>query len=222
MRAALTEWLVDLGWRGLTRLSAIGVTVVIAACLLLRTTANADVLTVSRAIPNGGGYCPPNETGVSRDISFNGLRVLARSKSGGSYCCGFTFDVAMRVAEQRGLLRDLEPHDVSNLQREWYGTTPTSKVKQLVYAMERLSIGYEVDPGDARPGDFVVFSRPGSGHSVVFLDWVYGADGIRVGFTYRSSQPTTNGVGDETEYFLTSGRSQATVIPKYFFVGRMR
>ena len=39
-----------------------------------------------------------------------------------------------------------------------------------------------------------------SGHSVVFLGWAE-QDGKRVGLRYRSSQGSTKGVGDVTEYF---------------------
>ncbi len=35
---------------------------------------------------------------------------------------------------------------------------------------------------------------------MIFLAWVE-EKGQRIGFTYRSSQKSTNGIGDHTEYF---------------------
>jgi len=127
----------------------------------------------------------------------------------------------MQVAARRGLLDGLEPYDIAVMQKEWYGATAKSRTRQLIHAIERLGIGYEVSPGQAKPGDFVVFSRKGSGHSVIFLDWVT-HDQRKVGFKYRSSQPATDGVGDQIEYFTTTGYAGAGVIPEYFFVGRLK
>jgi hypothetical protein len=88
--------------------------------------------------------------------------------------------------------------------------------------MQNLGLGREVDPLDAKPGDFVVFHRTsGIGHSVVFLEWVR-HDGVVVGFRYRSSQIGTDGVGDVDEYFTTSRYKGATVNPNQFFVGRLK
>lgn len=193
----------------------------IAVGLLLRPGgADANVVDAAYAIPDGGGYCKLSESGVPADITHGGTRILPRSK-GGTYCSGFTFAVAMKVAGQRGLLADLTPHQVKRFQREWYGATPESRLKQVVTAMENLKVGREVYLTDARPGDFVVFSTTRrTGHSVVFLDWVR-KDGQIIGLRYRSSQSSTGGVGDRTEYFTTSGLWEATIIPKYTFVGRL-
>jgi hypothetical protein len=179
-----------------------------------------DVLAAAYHYPDGGGYSGLAGTGVPEDISHKGTLVL-RKAPGGSYCCGFTFAVFVRAAAARGLLADLEAYDLRNLQKEWYGATAASRERQLVYAMERAKVGRRIDPWDAKPGDFVAFSRDNrSGHSVVFLDWVR-EDNVIVGFKYRSSQPSTGGIGERTEYFTTSGRQASGVIPRYFFVGRL-
>src|SRR4051812_38576760 len=69
-----------------------------------RPVAGADVLKVATDIPDGGGY---NKTwagsGTPAEVTFDGQRVLPRG-TGGTYCSGFTFAVAMAVAERRGLL----------------------------------------------------------------------------------------------------------------------
>lgn len=204
--------------RVIIALTAVG-TLSVACGIWLRPRAdNTDVLRAAYEIPNGGGYCDLQGTGVGRDIVFKDIRILPRSRDGNYYCCGYTFDVAMRAAEQRGLLRKVEPYQIRRFQQEWYGATPGSRLKQVVTAMENLAIGKEVYPLDARPGDFAVFSRRGSGHSVIFLDWVK-REGRVVGIRYRSSQPSTNGVGNQIEYFKTSG---GTILPEYFFVGRLK
>jgi hypothetical protein len=136
---------------------------------------------------NGGGYCALTDTGVSTDIVFDGITILPKSE-GGTYCSGFTFEVAMRAAQERGLLDDVDTYQIKRFQREWYGATPDSRLKQHITAMENLGIGHEVEPADAKIGDFVVFTREKPGHSVVFLDWIR-LDGEIIGIKYRSSQP---------------------------------
>lgn len=124
-----------------------------------------------RGIPGGNASTALDDTGVSQEIAFQGVTILAPSKAG-TYCSGFTFAVAMRVAKERGLLKDATAYQVKRFQREWYGATSNSRLKQLVTAMESLEIGHEVHPLEAKPGDFMVFSREKTGHSVIFLDWV--------------------------------------------------
>jgi len=188
---------------------------------LMRGDANADVLRVARAIPDGGKYCPIGETGVAHDVVFKGTPILKQSKSKGFHCCGYTFAVAMKVAEERGLLRTRDAYEVKAFQKEWYGATADSRIKQLIFAMERLRIGREVQPSEAKAGDFVIFTRDiGSGHSAVFLDWVFEKD-VVVGFRYRTSQPETDGIANRVEYFTTSGYTQGHVLPQWFFLGRM-
>jgi hypothetical protein len=159
------------------------------------------VLRAARSFPDGGAY---NEkwagSGTPEEILHNGQRVLA--KGDGTYCCGFTFAVAMRVAGEKGLLKDKTLDEVKRFQKEWYGAVqePDVRERQCAVAVERIGIGKTVAFGDARPGDFCQFWRGKSGHSVVFLGWAE-QDGRRVGLRYRSSQGSTKGVGDVTEYF---------------------
>jgi hypothetical protein len=55
---------------------------------------------------------------------------------------------------------------------------------------------------------------------VIFLDYVRHHDVI-VGVRYRSSQPSTNGIGDAVEYFRSSGYVGATIDPHRFYVCRL-
>lgn len=199
---------------------AVGLLCVIAAAFFWPQSDNEDVLRAAYAIPDGGGYSDLATSGVPKTILYDGVMILEGNSNQGSYCCGYTFMVVMEAATARGLLEDAAPYEIKRFQREWYGATKASRLKQVVTAMENLAIGHEVYPLDAQPGDFLVFSRADSGHSVVFLDWVR-QRGVIVGIRYRSSQPRTNGVGDATEYFTTSGNSTGSIIPKYVFVARL-
>ncbi len=144
-------------------------------------------------------------TGVPEEVTFKSVRILS-SSGGGTHCSGFTFAVAMRAAQKRGLLETVEPYEVARLQKEWYGVTKGSESKTLVTAMTNLRIGREIYPLDALPGDFVQFWTSSAGHSVIFLDWIK-RDNKPIGLKYRSSQPATNGIGDRIGYFTTSGYS---------------
>jgi hypothetical protein len=179
-----------------------GVVLIFAVANLWAWQANRnDILEAAYAVPDGGGYCALNATGVLSTIRHNGSLILSHSK-GGSYCCGFTFEIAMKVAEQRGILAKKSVYEVRKFQAEWFGATKSSAEKQCVLAMADLGIGREIDPKDAQPGDFVVFNRTFKiGHSVIFLNWMTDSAGNIVGIHYRSSQGTTNGVADNTEFF---------------------
>jgi len=206
----------NLKWTGGAALFLI---IAVALYLFLRPPNQEDIIKTAYAY-EGGGYCALSDSGVPEPVVHQGITILRQSK-GGSYCCGFTFLVAMKVAEERGLLKKKQPYEVARFQKEWYGAAKGSNWRQLVLAMENLGIGRQIDPRDARAGDFAVVHRVrGAGHSVIFLDWVKHND-ITVGFRYRSSQPSTNGVGDGIEYFVTSGYKGATVDPKHFYVGRL-
>lgn len=191
-----------------------------AAWLLTAPRSNADLLKIAYSY-SAGGYCALTDTGVPEDIYFDGVRILRRSRDGSSYCCGFTFLIAIRVAEQRGLLKNKAAFEVARFQQECYGTSKSSAERQLVMALENLKIGKAIRPGEARPGDFIVYHRNfHSGHSAIFLDWLR-RDGGVIGFKFRSSQNWTLGVADDVEYFVGSGHPDASVDPNRFYVGRL-
>lgn len=67
---------------------------------------NADVLKIAYSFKDGGQYNQAwKGSGATEEISFQGERILPVSE-GGTYCCGYTFAVVMRAAEERGLLKD--------------------------------------------------------------------------------------------------------------------
>jgi len=154
----------------------------------------------------GGGYDTQwSGTGVPEEVVHSGARVLAQSASG-TYCCGFTFAVAMRVLAARGALAGKSVVDVRAFQKAWYGATKVTAERQCAQAVERLGVGREVSLDKARAGDFAQLwrvSKQPSGHSVLFLAWIE-VDGQRVGLSYLSSQESTNGIGYSVEYFADS------------------
>jgi hypothetical protein len=185
----------------------IGVGVIVLVLVNLWTWGwlSNDVLDAAYSFPDGGGYCALSDSGVLRTIKHDGSVILPAS-NGGSYCCGFTFEVAMKVAEERGLLKNKSVEEVRKFQRDWNGVTKGTEKTQCAAAVENLGIGHEIKPADAQPGDFLCFFRTsGIGHSVVFLNWMKTKDGHVVGFHYRSSQPSTDGVGESFEYVSDSG-----------------
>lgn len=204
------------GWLAGGAVMAAGV----VAWALLHNPSQDDVVTMAYSVPNGGGYAL-GDSGTPAPVLFNGIEILGKKKPG-THCCGFTFYVAMKVAQQRGLLKDSQPYDVKRFQKECYGATNASREREIAMAMENLGIGKQIDPLDARPGDFATFQRTprGPGHSVVFLEYVK-HDGTIVGVKFRSSQPTTDGVGDVIEYFASSGYRGATVDSNRFYVCRL-
>jgi len=183
-------------------------------------TPNDVVLKVVRAIPDGGGYnWVAGATGVPEEVRFKDALIL-RKGEGGTYCCGITFAVVMQAATELKMLDDLSPADVKLLQKRFYGVPKDAQERQCVLGLEGSGLGHAVSADEAMAGDFLQFYREKGGHSVVFLQWVE-ENGQRVGFTYRSSQKSTNGVGDRTEYFSDAAGKEGKVDRKRMYFGRL-
>ena len=178
----------------------------------------ATVVEIAHEFPDGGGY-EWKGTGVPEEVRFRDQTILAKGNS--TYCSGFTFAVAMKAAAERGLLKGKSVDEIREFQKEWYGSTKESGETQCAYALEKLGIGKEVNSRDARAGDFLQLWRTNkSGHSVVFLEWVM-EDGKPIGVKYRSSQTSTNGIGDRIEYFAGVAEKKGKVDPKRMYFGRL-
>jgi hypothetical protein len=180
-----------------------------------------DVLAAAQAIPDGGSYVWTNGSGVPRDIRHEGDLIL-KAQEKGTYCSGFTFCVAMEAAQERGLLKGKSADAVRQFQKQWYGSTKEAAERQCALAVEQLGIGREVKSlADAQPGDFMQIWRTNkSGHSVLFLDWVRAGEEV-VGIKYRSSQKSTDGVGDRVEYFADAPRHDGKVDRQRTCVARL-
>ncbi|TWT77117.1 Transglutaminase-like superfamily protein [Posidoniimonas polymericola] len=201
------------------RLLTIGI--VIGGLAALAAAASArEVLDVARQYDNGGGYhWTAGNSGTPIELRFENRVLLPRGK--GSFCCGYTLAIAFEVAEERGLLAGKTFDEIRAFQKDWYGDGPDSRETLIVKAVERLGIGRQVAHPDAMPGDFVQLWRTsGSGHSVVLLDWVR-EDGKIVGLKYRSSQKSTDGIGDRVEYFSDSPGHDGKVVRDRTYLCRL-
>ena len=186
--------------------------------LLAARAKPGDVVTIARNFPDGGGY-EWKGTGVPEDVRFKDKTILSKGKA--TYCSGFTFAVAMKAAAERGLLVSKTPEQVRSFQKAWYGASKESGETQCAYAIEKLGIGRPVDTKEAKPGDFLQLWRTNkSGHSVVFLGWLTDA-GRPIGVRYRSTQTSTNGIGDRTEYFSGVAGKKGSVDRKRLYFARL-
>ncbi len=194
---------------------------------------SAEVLAAAEAVPDGGGYDASwSGSGTPAAVVVDGFTILSKGR-GGSYCCGFTFAVATGVADEAGLLEGVSPERLKTFQKMWYGAVSLDdagndaeraeiagiRERQIQAAVPWMGIGVAVEPRDAQPGDLLQFWRTKSGHSVVFTGWVMGDGPEPVGVRYRSSQGSTDGVGDTEELFRGRGGS---VDPKRMYFARLR
>ncbi|MEZ6017083.1 MAG: hypothetical protein R3F49_18345 [Planctomycetota bacterium] len=181
------------------------------------------VLEAALSFKSGGGYDTKwSGTGVPDEITHAGERVLSKG-TGGTYCCGFTFAVAMQALAAGNALKGKSIADVRAFQKAWYGATKETAERQCAQAVERLGVGREVPIEDARAGDFMQLWRASdkpSGHSVLFLSWIE-LDGQRVGFNYLSSQGSTNGIGYNAEYFSDAALGRGRVDRKRLYCARI-
>lgn len=163
-----------------------------------------EAIQIARSYDDGGGYIWKGSTGVCETLTHQGKTVLEKQPKG-TYCCGFTLQVAFKLAQNHDLFEGKTYKQVKRFQREWYGSTDDSGETQCTLAMTNLGVGHAVTHDDARPGDFANYWRTKSGHSVIFLNWTTDDHGNRTGIHYRSSQSKTDGIGDRTEYFKNHG-----------------
>ena len=185
-------------------------------------TPNEIVLAAARSFRDGGGYNTKwAGSGTPEEVRFEGERVLGKGTDG-TYCCGFTFAVAMRAGGQMKRFEGKTIEQIRRFQKEWYGAVdePDIREKQCAVAVEHLGVGRQVSADEALPGDFMqIWRTPKGGHSVIFLGWIE-KEGKRIGFKYRSSQGTTKGIGDTEEYFSDSGIEKARVLRDRIYFGR--
>jgi hypothetical protein len=180
---------------------------------------NPYVLAMAGCYPTDGSYgyrCLPLEydlyNGVTQDIWYKG-RVVAKAHPNWtrcSYCCGLTFEIFCRAMQYRNIQKGLDPDDFNgmgfsdlfNLLQLWYIEGPGDSPQLGIVA---YGLGKKIEQlQDARPGDFLDFSRNNrTGHSVIFVSWVKDDTGKITGFKYFSSN--SKGVGYGTEFFADSG-----------------
>lgn len=147
----------------------------------------------------GGGYAwQDGSSGVCVPLEdYDGNLIKNCSANPTSHCCGFTLSVAWIAASNRGLFKKKSAAQLEQFATDWYGAGGAPCGKLCVAALENLGIGYEVDLESAAPGDFCqIWRTNGSGHSVIFLSHIKDDNNNIIGIKYRSSQPSTDGIGE--------------------------
>lgn len=185
--------------------------------MLQAQSLNSRVLQIANSL-EGGGY-KWSSTGVPKSIFFKNTEILKKSNEG-TFCSGYTFMVAFDALLESKKIDHLDVDDIKWLQRNWYGTNAESAETQCLFSLEKLGLGMPVLHAEAEPGDFVQFWRNNkSGHSVIFLDWIKDSSGKIIGIKYRSTQKSTNGIGDRTE---TIGIGDKDIDIKRIYIARLK
>ncbi len=179
---------------------------------------NSVVMKYLETYPTDGtnGYYWPSGSdwdGTTRDIWYQDVLVAEGDAQGRCFCVGLTWELYMRAWEEvdkstggDGSINGLSVDDLYTFRVDWFvreldGAGPS-------VAMENYGVGEEItDVSKLVPGDFLQFWRhSGSGHNVVFIDWVQEGGEI-VGVEYWSTQSSTDGIAYNTESFGSSGSS---------------
>jgi hypothetical protein len=188
-------------------------------------TYNEAILHAAETVEGGGYNWKGGTTGSPFSAKKGGKDVMSKQEDG-SYCSGYTCGAALTAMERIGALEGLDDKKVKDFKSTWYGSKGYKKDDKSTWdlsgnALEEHGLGYKVDREQAKPGDIAqIWRENGSGHSVIFKDWVVDDNGEKVGIKYRSTQPSTNGVGDRVEYFNTKSGKQS-INPENVFVSRV-
>lgn len=184
---------------------------------------NRAVCAWYEAYPRDGTYTyawKSGSYGVTQDIYYLGTLIAPAPGDNTTYCSGLTFEtftlsyLQYSQAWGDGKIGSLTSSQLKNFRLVWYGVTDADHLSGR--AISDYGLGEEItDWEEVQRGDFVqIWRRSGSGHSVVFVNWVRGTDNEITGFRYWSTQTSTNGIGYQTEYFgETSGVNRSRFWP---------
>ncbi|MFA6074666.1 MAG: hypothetical protein WCV63_03560 [Negativicutes bacterium] len=171
---------------------------------------------VMATAPNGGGYfvglrANPPESPLGYDLKFGKYSLLTPPRST-SYCSGSSYGVfieALNIINPRYSNRMTAAQLEACRMQEPDGGRRDDDIKLWGYwnddvwgihhaLIDYTQMGEVVAPYAAKPGDFIkIMWSKSSGHFVVFLGWVRGANNQPVAIRYWSSQPGTNGFGEQ-------------------------
>ncbi len=170
-----------------------------------------------------------NYNGVTADIHYQDKLLLRAHQSGNraSHCVGITFEVFFRAMQARnaevGLSQDgfnrMTFSKLQDFMLLWYAAQGPKETSNPAYAIVKYGLGRQIDDWEAaKAGDFIDFSRTnGTGHSVVFINWLR-RDGDIVGLRYWSSQASTGGIAYKEEYF---SNHTGGILADGFYIGRV-
>lgn len=170
---------------------------------------------VQSTAPNGNGYfiglkANPPECPIGYELKLFENPLLQPTRKS-SYCSGSTYTAFIEAlnfmfakskaklsAERLEAFRMQEP---DNSRREdgvkFWGKWNDDGFGNHFSLVQYSKIAEPVSPEEARPGDFMNISwKSGNGHSVIFLGWYNDKNGKKYVY-YWSSQPKTNGLGNE-------------------------
>jgi hypothetical protein len=166
--------------------------------------------------------------GVTHDIYYLAELILSDNVTGNyCYCSGITYQVFVDAYEDYNTSQGftqvgaMSADDMRDFRRKWYATdagVPDYK-KCAVKAITYWNIGYEItDKELAHQGDFVQFWRhSGSGHAVIFANWIRDVSNNITGVNYWSTQTSTNGINYNIEDFGATSGIDAT----QFYIARL-
>jgi hypothetical protein len=190
--------------------------VLLLLALLQEEPLNDLVVQVLKSYPTDGshGYYWPRGSdweGTTQDLVYQGTKVCTGDAKKRSYCCGLTFEVFFKAYEKwcaakkkEFRIGDLDADGLTEFRLQWYGASRKNpdRKKLCLEAVVTAKLGRAIEKlEDARPGDFVqLWRRDGSGHSVIFVEWVRSGGRI-TGLQYWSTQGATKGIGYHTEKF---------------------
>jgi hypothetical protein len=164
----------------------------------------------------GGGYfiglkADPPESPTGYEVKLFGHSLIKPTRMT-SYCSGSTYSAfieAMNLLYQKDTVKKLSPERMEAMRmQEPDGTRRNDNVKfwgkwnadgfgNHFALLQYAQMGKVIKPEDARPGDFMNISwKSGNGHSVIFLGWYIDENNVK-NIVYWSSQPGTNGFGDQ-------------------------
>lgn len=168
--------------------------------------------------PDGGGYYTGiGDSPVGYSLALNGYNLINPIKNS-SYCSGATYTVFIEALNliNSNYINQMNSSQLDAVRMQRADGTPRPD-NELLWGLWNndfwgvadamvafANVGQVIPPYAARPGDFLKIQwTKSSGHFVIFLGWIKGANGLPVGVRYWSSNTGTNGYG-ESEHSISS------------------
>lgn len=191
---------------------------------------NALALALIETYPQDGTYTydwpeSGSWSGSTRDLWYQGGLVADDGGRSSCYCSGITWELFFRAWQEWDRatggdgedLYGMSYAEVMEMRLDWYVRELGGSGPSL--ALENAGLGEEIESfRDWRGGDFIqIWRRSGSGHTVVFIDWIEDNEGNKLGFEYVSCQGTSDGFGHNDEFF---GSASGALNPSQLYSGR--